>query len=555
MKEIRPFTLLALTAILSILVLVGCNQKDDTVSSVSLKDHVPDTAVEIAVGEFDCDAFTLVVAYESGRTEEIALTEDMLADTDLFKLYQVGDHEITVHYDDHTYTFKVSVKRATFGTLAFPADTVFTYDGKAHTVEVDGNIPATAVITYPSGNSFVNAGTYDVTAIVSCEGYVTERLTTTVTIKRATYDMSGVRFEGKEVVYDGGVHALAITGKLPAGVSSPTYTIGDKVTSSATDVGEYTVKATFSNHDPNYEAIPPMEATLKITQAEYIVKGVDLVFRNANGDLISDATKIYDGKSVTFDLDDYNKLSQKLSISYSVCDEDGTVLSTSNKSTGILNAGVYTVKVEFTLADGKNYKPITPLVRTFEILKAEYPPLENVEITAAQTTYDGNSHAIRMDGELPEGVSVSYEYYLDGVLVVDEEGKPVQAVVDAGRYTVKAVFSHTDVNYQEIAPLSATLQIEQATINVLMLGLEYSKTWVYDGAEKAVTITRCPEYLEARFEYYRGGELIVDADGASVTAVTEIGDYTVKVILTPTNNNYATVEPFEVTFSIVAPNE
>ena len=119
----------------------------------------------------------------------------------------------------------------------------------------------------------MNAGTYDVTAVVSCEGYVTQTLSTTVKIKQAKYDMSGVKFEGKEVVYDGASHSVAISGKLPDGVSSPIYTINGKDGSSATDAGEYTVKATFANLDPNYEAIPEMEAKLKRVDRERNLEG------------------------------------------------------------------------------------------------------------------------------------------------------------------------------------------------------------------------------------------------------------------------------------------
>jgi hypothetical protein len=297
-----------------------------------------------------------------------------------------------------------------------------------------------------------------------------------------------------------------------------------------------------------------MTATLKITQAEYSVKGVDIVFRDENGALINDASKIYDGKSISFDLNDYNKLSKKLSLSFFVYDKDGNAISFSNKNTGIVNVGVYTVKVEFALEGGKNYKPIAPLVRTFEVLKAEYPPIENIQFISSQATYDGKAHSIAIEGVLPKDVTVSYEYYVGDVLLVDGNGKPVQSIVDAGRYTVKAVFSHTDMNRKEIAPISATLHISQANINPLTLGFEYSKTWVYDGTPKSIAISMQPEYLEIDFEYYLNGALVTNADGTPATAVTEVGEYTVKVIISTTNNNYAPMDPINLTFSIAAPN-
>ena len=449
MKKVRWLTLLALVVAISAMVLVGCAKGGDKVSSVLLKDNDLNTAIEVVLGEFDCSAYTLVVDYESGSTEEIALTEDMIREADIFKFYQIGDHEITIDYEGKEYAFKLSVKRASFGELSFPKNNVFTYDGKPHSVEVDGNIPANAVVTYLGGNSFVNAGTYDVTVVVSCDGYVTEKLSTTVKIERAKYDMSGVSFEGKEIVYDENAHSLSISGTLPEGVSSPIYTINGKSASDVTDVGEYKVKATFVSNDQNYEPIPEMEATLKITPAEYIVNGKD----------IPEASKIYDGKSVTLDLNDYTKLSKKISVSFTVLDKDGNVISSSNKNTGIVNAGVYTVMAEFTIANAKNYKPIEPIVRTFEVKKASYDT-SKIYLDSNVVAYDGRAHRLTL--ELTDdfdilNAEVIYEYYLDGELVVSGSEASVS---EAGKYTVKAVITVNNENYEPIEAFEATLQIE-----------------------------------------------------------------------------------------------
>ena len=479
MKKIRLITLLVLTLIFTLLLLVGC-KKDDKIASISLKDNDPNAAVEIAVGDFDYGAYTVIVTYESGNTEEIALTQDMISATDHVKFFAVGEHDITVSYGKQVYTFKVSVKQSTFEGLSFPKNNVFTYDGRAHIVEVEGTIPANAVVTYSGGNSFVNAGTYDVTAVVSCDGYVTERLSTTVTIERAKYDMSGITFEAKEFIYDGTAHSVAISGTLPEGVSLPTYTINEKQIASATDVGEYTVKATFANDNPNYEAIPDMVTTIKIIPAEYNVKGIDIVFKNEDGKLIDGTAKVYDGKSITFDLNDYSELPKNASVSFCVTDKDGKVISNSNKNTGIKNAGIYIVKVEFTLADSKNYKSIAPIVCEFEVITAEYPAIENIEFLSDQVTYDGNAHSIEISRKL-EGVTVSYEYYLNNSLVLDSEGKAAQSVTDAGRYTVKAIFTHADENRGSIPTLTAILNIEKIKVDASMFGFYGASSMEYTG--------------------------------------------------------------------------
>ena len=462
MKKIRLFSLFTLMVMLALVLLVGC-AKNDKVSSICLKYHDAETVIEMGIGNFEYESYTLVVTYESGKTEELTLTEEMITEADLFKFYQEGEHDITLSYEKCSYVFKVSVKRLTFSDLSLPQNNVFVYDGKPHAVEVEGDMPANAVVTYIGGNSFTNAGTYDVKAVVSCEGYVTVRLSTTVTIERAKFDMSGVTFESKEFVYDGNAHSIEISGTLPEGVAEPTYFIDEMQTSSATDAGEYKVIAKFSNKNTNYEAIPDMEATLTITQAEYVIEGVEILFKNEDGKVIDGKLKVYDGSAVTFDINDYSKISDKISVAFSVCDAEGTEISTSNINTGILNAGVYTAKAEFVLADSKNYKPIDPIVCEFEVEKANYD-MTGVHFDNDVVISDGNGHSLFVilpnDHDI-KSTDITYEYYLDGELLSDSEGNPVQSVTETGEYSVKAIFAVQDQNYEQIEDMIATLRIEE----------------------------------------------------------------------------------------------
>lgn len=461
MKKLRLFMLLTLISILTLLTLVGC-KKEDAVASVSLKDHDPNNAIEILVGQFDYSAYTVAISHESGNTEEIALTEEMINEADVFKFYQEGEHSITASYNKQEFTFKIAVKRATFGTLKFPENNVFTYNGKAHTIEVEGEIPANATITYPSGNSFENAGTYDVTAIVSCDGYVTEKLTTTVKVERAKYDMSGINFDSKEFVYDGQPHSLAIAGTLPEGVSSPTYSISGSSSASAIDAGEYEVTALFNNTNSNYEPIPAMKATLKITPAEYSIDGVNIIFKNENGVAIENAEKVYDNMSVLVDLNDYSKLNKKGTVVFSIYDSENNLISESNTYTNIKNAGIYIVKAEFNLIDSKNFKPIEPIIRTFEIKKAQYDT-SKIHFDSDLVAYDGEMHKLMVEISPEIDITtddVTYEYYLNGEIVAI--GHDV-GVFEAGEYTVKAIFTVKNENYEQIDTMEAVLRIEQLT--------------------------------------------------------------------------------------------
>ena len=92
-------------------------------------------------------------------------------------------------------------------------DKTVTYDGNEHELLIEGTLPEGVT------NENINAGTYEVTAILKGNGYNTLTLKATLTINKASYDMSGITFEDKTVTYDGNEHELLIEGTLPEGVT------------------------------------------------------------------------------------------------------------------------------------------------------------------------------------------------------------------------------------------------------------------------------------------------------------------------------------------------
>lgn len=525
MKKSRLLWIIASIIMLTCILSVGCS-KEDKLSSISFKDHDPSVAVEMPIGVFDYSAFTLVATYTSGATEEIALTEEMISEVDVFKFYQEGEHDVTVSYGGKTYVFKINVKRGTMGDIAFPEQNVFLYDGTAHTVEVDGNIPGNAVITYPGGNSFINAGTYNVVAVVTCEGYATEKITTTVTIQRAKYNMENVRFDPKEVVYDGNTHSVSISGDLPEGVSEPKYYIGDQETSGASNAGEYKVVAVFANTNPNYETIPDMETTLKITPAEYKLPNVNIAFYKEDGTVLDVAQKTYDGSSVSFDISDRSLLSKKVSVSFTVSDEEGTVISNSATETNMVNVGVYTVTAKFTLSDAQNYTPIDPLVRTFEIRKAEHD-ISDIYLDSDIVEYNGMEHKLTL--ELPKDhvfkpENIKIEYFLDGVLQENTEN----GVINAGEYTVRASFDVIDDNYEPVPAMESTLIIEKKVIDLSGFGFDENTILTYTGEHQTVEFNGLPkENLTHKSVLYKfeDGESEEGLESVEVTETIEVGSY------------------------------
>ena len=500
MKKTGILFICTLLTVLSCILFAGCSNKEQ-VTSIELKDS--SAAIETQIGRFDYGEYTLLVTYNSGSVVELALSEDMISELDRLKLYQPGDHVITVSYGGRSCEITVSVKRNTFGEIGFPQNSVFTYDGKAHTVEIEGELPANATVSYPGGNSFTNAGVYNVTAVITCNGYETERVTTTVTVERAKYDMSDVKLESKEVVYNGKAHYVAITGTLPKGVSAPTYYIDGNKVSSVVDAGEYTVTAVFTNNDPNYEAIPSMQATLKIAQAEHKLDGVGLVFENENGYLLPSAQKVYDGVGVTFGINMESSLAKNFTVFYTVFDESGDAISYSNAKTNIKNAGKYTVKVEFSLFDNKNYKAIEPMEFTFEVLKAQYDT-SGLYFESESLVYDGNDHSISVT--FPKSfdntkVSVEYVYILNGEAVT-KDGKNASVVCDAGEYTVRADFTVKDPNYDNIESMEAMLVIERKKISSSEFDFDLANGTVINGGEDVII-----------------GFNVIGLDGLTLTAV------------------------------------
>ena len=145
-------------------------------------------------------------------------------------------------------------------------DNTVTYDGSEKSLFAT-NVPEGVRVVY-EGNGKINAGEYTVTA----KFYYGEELllekSATLTIKKATLDMSGVSFSDKTVTYDGTEHSIALTGTLPSGVSV-SYDGNGK-----TNVGNYTVTARFEYNAQNYEAISDMSATLVIKKAVYDMSDV-----------------------------------------------------------------------------------------------------------------------------------------------------------------------------------------------------------------------------------------------------------------------------------------
>ena len=252
----------------------------------------------------------------------------------------VGTYEVIAKFtgDSNNYeaiadmTATLTIIESEFEGVTFE-DATYTYDGREKSIEVKG-VPDGATVKYNVSNNYTNAGVYPIKATISKEGYKTLVLTATLTINKATYDMSGVEFEGKTVVYNGEVQRIEISGILPQGVTV-SYENNENI-----NVGTYEVVAKFTGDGNNYETIADMAATLTINKATYDMSSVKFV----------DKTVVYNGEVQRIEIS--GNLPQGVTVSYE-----------NNEN---INVGTYEVVAKFT-GDSNNYEAIADMTATLTI--------------------------------------------------------------------------------------------------------------------------------------------------------------------------------------------
>ncbi len=170
-----------------------------------------------------------------------------------------------------------------------------------------------------------------------------------------------------------------------------------------------------------------------------------------------------------------------------------------------INAGEY----EVTAIVNHGNQTLT-LTATLTIKKAMFDS-SSLAFENQIFTYDGNSKSIYVVGQLPIGVTVSY----------DNNGQ-----INAGQYLVTAHFNAEASNYYPIDDIQAVMTINKATHDLSGVLFE-DVTYIYDGTAKFIEIS---------------GEL---PQGVHVTYInngqTNAGKYTVTVSFESDNANYYTI--------------
>ena len=406
--------------------------------------------------------------------------------------------------------------------VAFVGKTV-TYNGTAQTLEVVGTLPSGVTVTYEYYNGEtklesapVNAGSYKVIAKFSGDDEhkaIPDR-EATLTIEKATYDMSGVSFNNDNLLYTGEPLTLTLTGAVPQGVTvTYTHYSGEepseatKLEGAPVAIGTYTVVASFTV-DSNHNDIADLKATLVIEKSNLDEFGIAL----------RGATVTYDGQVHSLAIS--GTLPEGVTVAYEY------YLGETKLEGAPKNAGTYTVWAKFTSTNAG--VTVADKEATLIIQKATYD-ISEITFEGDTVTYNGQAHTLAISGQLPEGVTVSYEYYFG-------MSKLSAAPVDAGSYWVSAVFAGDAANYNAIQSKTATLTIEKATID--MSGITFEGATVQrDGSPKSLAIsgTLPTGITGVSYEYKLG-------DTVQPNAPTAAGRYTVTAKFA-VDGNYNAVEP------------
>ena len=198
-----------------------------------------------------------------GQTQSIAVTglpDGATVQYTNNEKIDAGTYEVTAvvskdNYNDVTLKANLVINKATMTGVTL-ANGQFTYDGTEKSISVAG-LPEGATVRY-TNNGKTNAGSYDVTAVVSKKNYNDVNLSAKLNIAKAT--VTGISFSDKTVTYNGTEQSVVISGNLPAGVSV------EYEGNEGTDAGIYNATATFTVNE-NYNEIDPMNAKLTIEKA------------------------------------------------------------------------------------------------------------------------------------------------------------------------------------------------------------------------------------------------------------------------------------------------
>ena len=349
--------------------------------------------LEVKKREYDLSgiSFSPLTCIYNGKWQRIEVSHEMPIGIDGLPLKasiqgagcDVGIYNISLTFSTDSRDYAVPEPRnARLEILPFALQvswdsTEFTYDGtpklpRAYAIDERGEIIELAV----QGEGVFASETYVAHAIAPSDNYVLSGAVTPYKIKRATYDLSGVRWLYSDFVYDGEEKSVTLLG-LPEGITLLGY-YGNV----ATGAGSYHAEAILSYDVRNYN--PPMIPALdwKIAKATYDVSSVRWL-----------------GLDVIYDGEEHRAELVGLPDGIKILEYIGGVAT---------SAGSYPVRAVFEF-DEDNYNPPDIHEATLNIAKRLVPIPSSITIV-----YDGDEHKINYSAD---------EYYQKTEVSVKSTGK------------------------------------------------------------------------------------------------------------------------------------
>ena len=548
------------------------NESQTISRTIHVKDYVEDIEIIAPVKtnyiykeQLDLTGATVRKIMASGtEVEPENISMDMVTG---YNSEVIGEQTVTVNYAGKTKEFTVNVDRATYNMseISF-IDKSVNYNGNVQKLEINGTLPEGVTVNYLN-NENKNVGEYTVTAkfVGDFEHYKEipdmvatlkiEKLKTTITIddKTSAYgddlkELTSRVTEGTVVEGDDlgivltkaegttvGEYAITgtasntnydvafIDGTYTIITREVTVTIDNKTSVYGEDLKELTSKVTSGNivnEDDLGIALTKEEGT---TVGEYAITGTA---SNTNYDVtFIEGTYTITARDVTVTIEDktsvygdaLKELTSRVTEGTVVEGDDLGIALTKEEGTTV---GEYAVT---GTASNTNYN-VTFVNGTYTIEKTNYD-MSKVTFEDKEETYDGTQKYIQITGDLPEGVSVTYEG---------------NSGINAGEYNAVAKFEIADkTNYNEIENKTAKLIIKRAegTLNPDYIdSFPTLESVVYHKDRRLKDIT-----LPTRWTW-------VDE-----TIVPEIGTLNYKANYTSSNTNYEDVNNVNISLTVLQP--
>ncbi|WP_143824807.1 MBG domain-containing protein, partial [Myroides sp. N17-2] len=433
-------------------------------------------SIENVVFDHKTEAYTAEVI----TIEATNLPNEVRVTYDKNDYINAGVYQITAsfYYKDillGTKSATLTIEKARITTVKFSKKEV-TYDGTSHELILEGELPEGVTAVYKN-NVHTNAGEHKVSVTLTGDNYVTSTRSNLLVILPADITKL-ITLESASHIYDGKSKSLTIKGDIPKGVTLKYEN------NTHSEVGNYAVKATLDG-STNYTPMPyVMTATLSINEKAVVLPSIkNIVFDHKTeaytAEVITiEATNLPNEVRVTYDKNDY------------------------------INAGVYQITASFY------YKDIL-LGTKSATLTIEKARITTVKFSKKEVKYDGNSHELLLEGELPEGVTAVYKNNVH---------------TNAGEHKVSVTL--TGDNYVT-STRSNLLVILPADITK-MVSLE-TTSFEYDGQAKSLTIKGdVPKGVTLKYEN---------------NTHSEVGNYTVKATLDGSTNY--TPMPYVMTATLI----